>query len=320
MVTGTQDMTFDPLTTSAALLSGLAVLIVVTGLRTYLAQTRLDAWLQTFIDDSSGDAPVQRTAPWSLHGRLAPFLAMVGRRVDDLLPARAVARMRADLVSAGYPSRRDLSDFLAAKAVLAVLLGMLGVSLPLLLVQADIPVTVTVPLAVIGLLVGFYLPGIWLQSRIKGRRLQLSRNLPDALDLLAISVRAGLGFDGALAEVVQGWRTPLSEELGVVQRDMRLGKTRREALRAFNDRANVPEVSSLVAAVVQAEELGTPMRDALRQLSEQMRQQRRQKAEERARQAVIKMLIPMVLFIFPAIFIVLLGPTIPIMMALGGGG
>jgi tight adherence protein C len=307
----------DLLAAAAALFAAGAVLFLSFGLRTYLAHSALEARLQVFVAASPSATTGRSAASPTLRARLVPFLAWVARRVNGLLPARAIDGMRVNLLSGGYATRRDLSNFLAAKALLAVLLL---VPWPLLVVRATIPVVLAMLLMPIGALLGFYLPGIWLGGRIKQRRVQISRGLPDALDLLSISVSAGLGFDGALAEVVQRWQNPLTEELATVQRDMRLGKSRREAMRAFNDRAGVPDVAALVAVVVQAEEMGTPLRDALRVQSEQMRMQRRYKAEEKARQAVIKMLIPMVLFIFPAIFIVLLGPTVPLLLSLMDGG
>jgi tight adherence protein C len=315
--TGQDPVMLDLLAAAAAFFAAGAVLFLSFGLRTYLTQTRLEARLRVFVAGSPSAATGPQAASPSLRAQLAPILAWLAKRVDGLLPARTIVHMRSKLLSAGYATRRDLSNFLAAKALLALLLTLPA---PLLAVRADLPVILTVLLTLIGALLGFYLPGIWLGRRIGQRRVLIARGLPDALDLLSISVSAGLGFDGALAEVVQRWQNPLTEELATVQRDMRLGMSRREALRALNERVGVPEITSLVAVVVQAEEMGTPLRDALRLQSEQMRMQRRHKAEEKARQAVIKMLVPMVLFIFPAIFVVLLGPTVPLLMSLAGGG
>ncbi len=298
----------------AALLAGGGMLILTLGLRQHLMHARLDARLQTFVDAASPPAADLSGPRPSLRVRLGPLLSWVARRVGNALPNRAIERMRANLSSAGFPAGRDLTNFLAAKALLAVLLALPG---PVLLLQGSGSASLAVLLTVIGAAVGFYLPGIWLGRRIGRRRQEITRALPDALDLLSISVSAGLGFEGALNEVVQRWQNPLTEELATAQRDMRVGKSRREALRALADRTGVPDVSGFVTAVVQAEELGTPMRDALRMQSEQMRLQRSRRAEERARKAVIKMLIPMVLFIFPAIFIVLLGPALPSLTALG---
>lgn len=303
----------DWLSYLAAVLAGGGVLILALGLHLRFVQARLDLRLQTFVADvRAGAAPGARP---SLRAQLGPVLTWVARRVATALPNHSINRLRENLAAAGHTGGRDLTNLLAAKALLAVALALPG---PILLVQGVSPASQAVLLTAVGGVLGFYLPGIWLGRGIARRRQEITRGLPDALDLLSISVSAGLGFDGALAEVVQRWQNnPLTDELTTVQRDMRLGKSRREALRALADRIGVPDVAGFVAAVLQAEELGTPMRDALRLLSEQMRLRRRQRAEERARQAAIKMLIPMVLFIFPSIFIVLIGPAIPALMSLG---
>jgi tight adherence protein C len=304
----------DLLTFFAALLAGSAVLVLVYGGWSFAADARLRARLRVYVAPAPAVAAAARP---TLRARLAPGLARVARVVDELLPARSTERMRANLADAGFTAEGDLTNFLAAKALAAVLLA---APWPFLIVQEVAPLPSGLLLTAIFFVVGFYLPGIWLGRRIARRHQEFSRALPDALDLLAISVSAGLGFDGAMMEVVQRWKNPLTDELAVVQRDMRLGKGRREALRAFAERTGVPDVFAVVAAVVLAEELGTPLRDTLRMQSEQMRLQRRQRAEERARQATIKMLIPMVIFIFPAIFVVLIGPSLPAFAALAGGG
>jgi tight adherence protein C len=298
---------------AAALLAGGGALLVAWGLYARLAFARVDARLHTYV----GLAPVaRRTHHEPLRARLArlaPLVARLGRAIDSLLPDRQVERIRGNLAAAGLLSGRDLTNFLAAKALLAAGMAILG---PLLFVRSGTPGSLDLLLALIGGALGFYAPGIWLGRRIARRRLELGRALPDALDLLSISVSAGLGFDSALIEVVQRWQNPLTEELGGVLRDMRLGKGRREALRALATRTQLPDVAGFVAAIVQADELGTPIRDTLRTQADQVRQRRRQRAEERARQATIKMLIPMALFIFPAIFVVLLGPIVPSLTSL----
>jgi tight adherence protein C len=153
------------------------------------------------------------------------------------------------------------------------------------------------------------------------------RSLPDALDLLTICVEAGLGFDAALARVADKWNNELSREFARALQEIQLGKLRREALRSMADRIDVPEVSTFVAAIVQAEELGVSIAKVLRIQAEEMRRRRRQRAEELARQAPIKMLPAIAFLIFPAIFVVLLGPAVIRIMTmemsfggLGGGG
>ncbi len=162
----------------------------------------------------------------------------------------------------------------------------------------------------IGLLT-FRLPDYWLARRIKQRGKNIVLQLPDALDLLTISVEAGLGFDGAMLEVIQKWDNELAQEFSTVLNEMKLGKSRRDALRGLSSRVKVQELQLFISAIVQADEIGMSISRTLAVQAEQMRQRRRQKAEEMAHKAVIKIIFPMVFFIFPALFIVLLGPAIP---------
>jgi tight adherence protein C len=162
-------------------------------------------------------------------------------------------------------------------------------------------------------LVGFILPGVWLGRRIARRKDEIVKTLPDALDLLTISVEAGLPFDGAMQRVAEKWDNELSRGFGRALNEMRVGKTRRDALRAMASRMGVPDITSFVAALVQADQLGISIAKVLRIQSEQMRIKRRQRAEEKAQQAPIKMLIPMTFLIFPTILIVILGPALLIL-------
>ncbi len=149
--------------------------------------------------------------------------------------------------------------------------------------------------------------------------------MPDALDLLTISVEAGLGFDAAMAKVHEKWINELALEFGRVIQEIRLGKLRRDALRDMADRLGVNEMTSFVAAVIQSEQLGVSMAKVLRIQSDQMRVRRRQMAEEEAHKAPIKMVFPIALLIFPSIMIILLGPAAMLLLAsplggiLGGG-
>lgn len=298
----------------AALLAATAALCIVFGLRSRFAFAHVEGRLQAHVGFAPAARPT-RSPRRTVRAQLAPFLGRVSALVDSVLPERQLNRIRANLGSAGLVSGRDLSNFLAAKALLAIALGLAG---PLALAGRGAPILLVLIIVMVGGALGFYLPGLWLGRAIKRRRATLSRALPDALDLLSISVGAGLGFDSAIIEVTQRWDNPLTVELAGVLRDQRMGKSRRDALRALGERTGVPEILSFVAAVIQANELGTPLRDALRIQGEQIRALRRQRAEERARQSTILMLIPMVMFIFPSIFVVLLGPAIPSLMSLGG--
>jgi tight adherence protein C len=165
---------------------------------------------------------------------------------------------------------------------------------------------------------GFYLlPTLWLSSQIRRRQTEIVKALPDALDLLTISVEAGLGFDAALSKVAEKWDNELSLAFNRVIQEIRVGKLRREALRDMAENMDVPDVTSFVAAIIQADQLGVSISKVLRIQSEQMRIRRRQRAEEKAHQAPVKMLFPMVFLIFPALFIILLGPAVLVVMNSG---
>ncbi len=156
---------------------------------------------------------------------------------------------------------------------------------------------------------GYFLPLLWIRSKISRRQDAITKALPDALDLLVICVEAGLGFDTAMGKVYEKWDNDLAIAFGRVLREIQLGKSRRQALKDMSDRMDVPDVTSFTAAIIQADQLGVSMATILRVQADQMRVKRRQRAQEKAHQAPVKMMIPMVLLIFPSIWIVLLGPA-----------
>ena len=162
----------------------------------------------------------------------------------------------------------------------------------------------------IGFFIGYLLPEFWLGRRIKSRQKAILKMIPDTLDLLTISVRAGLGFDAALAKVVEKIPGPLSEEFRRALAEVRVGKARRDALRDMIPRTNVQPLSTFIGAIIQAEQLGVSISKVLQVQSEQLRIERRQRAEEMAAKAPIKMLFPLVGCIFPSLFVVILGPAI----------
>jgi tight adherence protein C len=171
-----------------------------------------------------------------------------------------------------------------------------------------------------GAALGYFFPLLWIRSKISRRQDGIIKALPDALDLLTIAVEAGLGFDQAMGKVYEKWDNDLAIAFGRVLREIQLGKLRREALRDMSDRMGVPDVTSFVAAVIQADQLGVSMTKILRVQSDQMRVKRRQRAQEKAHQAPVKMMIPMVLLIFPSLWIVLLGPAVIFLLTSGALG
>jgi tight adherence protein C len=161
---------------------------------------------------------------------------------------------------------------------------------------------------------GYFLPVMLMQSKVARRQQAIVKALPDALDLLVICVEAGLGFDAAMGKVYEKWENELAIAFGRVLREIQLGKLRRDALRDMATNMDVPDVTAFTAAIIQADQLGVSMSKILRVQSDQMRVKRRQRAQEKAHQAPVKMMMPMVLLIFPSIWIVLLGPSIIILL------
>jgi tight adherence protein C len=171
-----------------------------------------------------------------------------------------------------------------------------------------------------GGLLGYYAPNLYLHQKGHDRTAQLQRALPDALDLLSISVEAGLGFDAALAQVARNTEGPLAQELARVLQEMQIGLGRSAALRALGERSTLPDLRSFTSAMVQADSFGIPVGQVLRVQSAEIRVKRRQRAEEQAQKVPVKMMIPLVLFILPCLFIAVIGPAIIRMVSTFGSG
>jgi tight adherence protein C len=169
-------------------------------------------------------------------------------------------------------------------------------------------------------MLGFFFPDYWVGRKIKKRRKAILLGIPDTLDLLTISVRAGLGFDAALGKVTEKVKGPLPDEFRRALAEIRVGKTRKDALRDIVSRTDVPALTNFIGAIIQAEQLGVSISKVLQVQSEQLRIERRQRAEEAAAKAPIKMLFPLVGCIFPSMFIVILGPAIILIMVNMGNG
>jgi tight adherence protein C len=157
-------------------------------------------------------------------------------------------------------------------------------------------------------LAGYTFPSAGLAARASKRQKQIRKAMPDTMDLLTISVEAGLGFDAALAQVVRNVPGPLSEEIARMLQEMQIGVTRAEALRHLNDRTEVPELDGFVLSMIQADKYGVGIAKVLRSQSTELRQKRRQRAEEVAQKVPLKLLFPMIFMVLPALFIVILGP------------
>jgi tight adherence protein C len=239
---------------------------------------------------------------------LLPFLQRVGELSSRFTPQKALEDTTRKLEIAGNPGRLDAATFLASRFLAAGVLGglmlMIGLLAPNRWAFGQVLLIV-----IIFTVIGFFLPQLWLQSRINARQLDIRRALPDALDLLTICVEAGLGLEAAMSKVADKWQNQLSLALLRAIREIQLGKARRDAMRDMADRIGLPEMTSFVAAIIQSETLGVSLSKVLRIQSDQMRVRRRQLAEERARQAPVKMILPLAFLIFPSILIILLTPA-----------
>lgn len=238
---------------------------------------------------------------------LRPMATRLSGIAQRFASPQKVSRTEKRLAMAGNPGDLRTVDFLGLKLATAGLLAVVAfVLLGLLMGSPAFGVVAAVALG--GL--GFLMPEIWLSRRIRSRQKLILLAVPDTLDLLTISVRAGLSFDGALAKVVEKTHGPLADEFHRSLAEIRVGKTRREALRDIVGRTNVPALSNFIGAIVQAEQLGVSISKVLQVQSEQLRVERRQRAEELAAKAPTKMLFPLVGCIFPSMFIVILGPAV----------
>jgi tight adherence protein C len=238
---------------------------------------------------------------------LRPLMARLSGTVARLTSTSFTERTTKRLALAGNPGNLRTADWLGVKAAAAVI-G--GVVMFLIFGLAGGNILFGILLGVVGVAIGYIVPEFWLGGRVRKRQHAILLSIPDALDLLTISVRAGLGFDAALGKVVEKMRGPLVDEFQRALAEVRVGKVRREALRDIIPRTEVPPLTNFIGAIIQAEQLGVSISKVLQVQSEQLRIERRQRAEEMAAKAPIKMLFPLVGCIFPALFIVILGPAL----------
>lgn len=233
-----------------------------------------------------------------------PVLTELAQLVGRVTPKGQREQIRRRLAAAGNPSGMQVQDFMAFK-------GLLSIGLPVALfvpsLRSGFPTALL--LGAVGFALGSALPDFILKSAIEGRQRQIQKALPDVLDLLTVSVEAGLAFDSAIAKVVEKMRGPLVDEFQRMLQDVRMGMPRRDALKELSARTDVADLNTFISSLIQADTLGVSISKVLRIQSEQMRSRRKQRAEELAMKAPVKMIFPLVLFIFPTVFVILLGPA-----------
>jgi tight adherence protein C len=237
---------------------------------------------------------------------LVPAGQGAARLSRRLSPAGAYERVEQELVWAGNPRGWDAERIMAFKIVVPVVVGGAMLALGVL---SDLDGGLILLGTVLFAAAGWYAPEWIVRSRAEERQHRIQLSLADSLDLMSITVQAGLAFDAALTRVSRNVKGPLGEELYRVVQEIQLGKSRSDALRDLADRTNVEDLRGFVASMVQAESFGIPIARVLQVQSREIRIRRRQRAEERAQKLPVKIVFPVVLTIFPAMFVVLLGPA-----------
>lgn len=236
---------------------------------------------------------------------LKPSVERVAQTATKILPQSSISEIQQQLVMAGNPMR--LNTFLT---FWAAMLGVVGLLVLMVFVSMSAPlIPHKLGIAVVLFFIGYTYPRTWLKGKVKAKQKLVIKVLPDALDLITTCVEAGLGLDAALQRVADKSEGPLADEIGKMLRDVSMGKLRREAMTELSERIGVEELTNFINSIIQAEQLGVGIAQVLRVQSDQLRTSRRQRAERSAQEAPIKMIFPLVLFIFPAFLMVILGPA-----------
>ncbi|MCB9773110.1 MAG: type II secretion system F family protein [Nitrospiraceae bacterium] len=300
----------DPLVL-ISLLVFLGVLVMGWGAWSYMqSQERVKDWsIRAKGQSLSQSSSKKNDKKVSLKDQGMKLLERLGQ-VNKPKDQAVTTRLRASLATAGYRSPRAIVVFLGTRIFLAILLGLTFLIFGSEVMQGKDPMFF--PMVLIGvMMVGFYGPQLWLSSAITKRKERLVNGFPDALDLMVVCVEAGLGLDQAIArvgqEVKQG-HPDLGDEFILLNLELRAGLSREQGLRNLVNRTDLDDIRSLVALLIQTDRFGTSIGQALRVHSDSMRLKRRLKAEERGAQLPVKLMIPLILFIFPALMVVIIGP------------
>ncbi len=237
---------------------------------------------------------------------IQPFSRRLGNLGRALTPTGGVSRLERQLDYAGNPAAWPVERIVAAKGIGLVAGFFIGAGLGFMWAGLGRAIL----LAVLGAVAGFFAPDLMIYNIGQKRQDDIRTSLPDVLDTLTVSVEAGQGFDAAMAQVSRNGRGPMVGEAARVLQEMRIGKSRADALRSMSERTTVAELKGFASAIVQASELGVPVAQVLREQSREMRIRRRQRAEEQAQKVPIKLLFPTLFCLFPALFVVILGPGV----------
>jgi tight adherence protein C len=265
------------------------------------------ALLQSQLGTVTGpvDLRQQQLQGSALERILLPGAKHLGRKLVRLTPFDLDRRVAEQLVFAGNPPGWDAERVVALKVV-----GAIGGGLGGLLLMTFVPLRPVLEIAFIAIVgaIGYVLPSAQIKAMAAKRQKTIRRQLSDVMDLLTISVEAGLGFDAALAQVTKNVPGPLAEEIGRLLQEAQIGVSRPDSFRHLAERTNVPELQGFVLSMIQADMFGVSIANVLRAQSQELRHKRRQRAEETAQKIPVKLLFPMIFMVLPALFIIVLGP------------
>ncbi len=238
---------------------------------------------------------------------IRPMIDYMGRAMMRITPGEMVSSLENKIVKAGSPGNLTVKEWVNIQAVIVTVLPVFTF---IAFRSSGVKAGTIIMLIAAEIAMGFVLPGYILGKMLTARQKTILNSLPDVIDLITVSVEAGLGFDGALMKVVDKKPGPLAAEFDKVLQEIKVGRQKKDALRDMSQRIDIQDFTAFVGAIIQADQFGVGIANVLRIQSEQMRLRRKQRAQERAMKVPVKMLIPMVVFIFPTMFIVLLGPVV----------
>ena len=297
---------FDPLTIVVVAVFALVLFVVVwAGWGVTKAREEMTSRLEMYGRQSVATMREEDLAKPLAQRTIGPVVIGLGNFLKRFTPVGYLEKKQRKLMLAGYPGNLDAPAFVVIK-LLTTAVGLIG---GWFLVGYGDDTLGRLFLFAMPVVLGFVGPDAWLQRKVDERRQAMLRALPDVLDLLVISVEAGLGFDSALARVVATVPGPLSEEFFRMLQETRVGVSRRDAMRHLMERTDLDELRSFLLAMIQAEAFGVTIARVLRVQADEMRVRRRQRAQEKAFAAPVKLVFPLVFCIFPSLFIVLLGPA-----------
>jgi tight adherence protein C len=301
-------------------IAGLGIFLVFWGMYTTRGSAVSGDMVQDRLAAFSGQKPltldeVELQKPFE-ERFIRPNIERLGKYLAQRTPEKQRQDMQNRLNLAGRPGNLSPADFQALRYGLAIALFVVGLLVGVLFHS---PVALALS-ALIGALIGFYLPPYYIRTKVQARRKEIQLGLPDVMDLLTIAVEAGLGFDAAIQRVTEKFDNALADEFKTVLQEVRLGRPRLEALDEMGRRCGVEDLHNFTQAVIQSEQMGVGLAKILRLQSEEMRRKRRQRAEELAAQASLKMMLPMVGCIFPTLWLILLGPAVLIILKVKAGG